>query len=301
MNQASIKSFINIVEEKSISRAAQRLHMSQSALSQQIKQMEEELDTLLLLRSNQGVSLTKSGELFYNYAQIFEDLYSKLQEEMRLLQHEAISVIKVTSSTSICEYLVPCALNIYQRKNPSVRFNNTCNYTQNVLEEIQSFRADIGFISQERVDEGDLICRKMTDNALVIISSPQNTEIEKIKSLRDLSQLNLLLGPRQSGLRQTIERAFSDGGIPPEDLNIAMELGSIEALKASVINDDGISIVPYVTIKKEIYLNLLKQHSIPGIDLKCPVSIVYHGASLQKPELYTFIDFMLHRGKESFC
>ena len=301
MNQSTIKSFITIVEERSISKAAQKLHVSQSALSQQLKQLEEEMDTLLLLRSNQGVSLTKSGELFFSYAQIFEDLYKKMQTEMELLDHQSISVIRVTSSTSICEYLVPCALTVYQRKNPSVRFNNTCSYTEDVLEDIRNFRADIGFISQEQDNDRDLIVHKLMDNRLAIISSPKNKAIGQVRSLSELARMNLLLCPSRSGLRGVIDKAFSDNGVSPESLNIIMEMGSLEALKASVANDDGISIVPYVTIKKELYLDMLKQHVIPDVEISCPVSIVYHRSSLQKPELYTFIDFMLHQGKKSFC
>jgi len=301
LNQSTIKYFLNIVEEKSISKAAQKLHMSQSALSQQLKQLEEEMDTLLLERSNHGISLTKSGDLFYCYAQIFEELYEKMRSEMELLKHRSISVIRVSSSTSICEYLVPCALTAYQRRNPSIRFNNICNYTEEVLEDVRNFRSDIGFISQEKGSDEDLFVHKLMDNRLAIISSPKNRAIEEIRSLCELANMNLLLCPKKSGLRGIIDKAFSDNGVSPEKLNVVMEMGSLEALKASVANDDGVSIVPYVTIKKELYLEMLKQHIIPDVDMSCPVSIVYHRSSLQMPELDSFIEFMLHEGKDSFC
>lgn len=273
MNIFNLSSFIEVVNENSISKAANKLHISQSALSQQLKSLENDLNCKLLERSNRGAFTTGEGNILYKYSEIFLDLFEEMKKEIREVNIPEIKDIKLASSNSICEYLIPCTLYTYRKNCRDIRFITKCDYTKNVEKDILNYKADVGFTAIY-INNKDLICNKLKENDLVIIYSPNNEEINNLNTLKDIANMNLLLGPKESGMRKSIENIFINNNIPLNKININMELGSIQAIKTSVIENHGISIVPYIAVKKELYLGTLKTKEIQGLKLKCDICMI---------------------------
>ncbi|MBU5439689.1 LysR family transcriptional regulator [Tissierella sp. MSJ-40] len=300
MNIFNLSSFIEIVNENSISKAAAKLHMSQSALSQQLKILENDLNCKLLERSNRGVVTTEEGDIVYRYSEIFLELYKNMEKEIEEVKVPEFKDIKIASSNSMCEYLIPCTLYTYRKKDRNIRFVTKCDYTKNVIEDILKYKADVGFITMA-IEDKDLVCTKLNDNDLVLIYSPNNKEVDKAKTLEDIASIGFLIGPEESGIRKAIENIFISNNISFENVNIHMELGSIEAIKTSVIENHGISIVPYVTVKKELYLGTLKTKEIEGISLKCDICMIYQKNYQHEEHINKFIEYMNKFGKDTFC
>lgn len=300
MNIYNLASFIEIVKESSISKAATKLHMTQSALSQQLKAIENDLDTKLLVRSNRGVAPTEAGNIVFKYSEIFLDLHDNMMKEIEDSKRLELKEIKIASSNSVCEYLIPCTLYTYRRKDKNIKFTTKCDYTKNVVDLVQSYRSDVGFITMN-VDLPDLVCTKLQDNDLVVIYSPQNKEMEGDITLEDLKTMGFIMGPEESGIRKVIENTFDSNGISFIDVDIHMELSSMEAIKTSVVENHGISIVPYITAKKELYTETLKSKKIEGLNLKCDICMIYHKDHNYEEHIRRFIKYMERFGKDTFC
>lgn len=300
LNIFNLASFIEIINENSISKAASNLHMTQSALSQQLKSIENDLNCQLVERSNRGVTPTEAGNIVFKYAEIFLDLYENMMKEIEDSKKLELKEIKIGSSNSVCEYLIPCTLYTYRKKDRNIRFTTKCDYTKNVIDSVKSYRTDVGFITME-IDDPDITCTKIEDHELVIIYSPENNEMDKVSSLKDLASEGFIMGPEESGIRKVIEKTFASNGIPFNEVNIHMELGSMEAIKTSVIENHGISIVPYATAKKELFTGTLKSKKIDGLNLKCDICLIYLKNHKYNEHIIEFIDYMEHFGRETFC
>ncbi len=300
MNIFNLTSYIEIINENSISKAAENLHMTQSALSQQLKNIENDLNCELVNRSNKGVTPTEAGNIVYKYAEIFLDLYDNMMKEIEDSERLELKEIKIGSSNSVCEYLIPCTLYTYRKRDKNVKFTTKCDYTKNVIDSVKSYRTDVGFITME-IDDPDLMCTKLQDHDLVIIYSPENKEMERDLSLKDIINQGLILGPEESGIRKVIEKTFISNGILLDDVNINMEMGSMEAIKTSVMENYGISIVPYVTAKKELFTGTLKSKKIDGLNLKCDICMIYLKDHNYSEHIKEFIKYIERFGRKTFC
>lgn len=300
MNIYNLASFIEIIKEGSISKAAINLHMTQSALSQQLKSIEEDLNCKLVERSNKGVWPTDAGNIVLKYSEIFLELYENMLKEIEKSKLIELKEIRVASSNSVCEYLIPCTLYTYRKQHRGIKFITKCDYTENVIEAVKSYRSDVGFITME-ITEPNLNCVKIQNYELVIIYSPDNEEMEKVTKLKDLATIGLILGPEESGIRKTIENIFNANGILLKNVNIKMELGSVEAIKTSVMENHGISIVPYAAVKKELYTGNLMSKKIEGLNLKCDICMIYLKDYNYEEHIKDFIKYVERYGRNTFC
>ncbi|WP_446715322.1 LysR family transcriptional regulator [Caloramator sp. Dgby_cultured_2] len=94
----------------------QKLHITQSALSQQLQNIEKELNCELLKRSNKGVELTQEGEIIFSYAETIIELYNNMLSDIDKIKNDSLKEIKISSCSSVSEYLLPCTIHVY--KNP---------------------------------------------------------------------------------------------------------------------------------------------------------------------------------------
>lgn len=300
MNIYNLASFMEIINENSISKAASNLHMTQSALSQQLKSIEKDLNCQLVERSNKGVVPTEAGNIVFKYSEIFLELYENMVKEIEDSKRVELKEIKIASSNSVCEYLIPCTLYTYRRKDENIKFTTRCDYTKNVIEAVKSYRSDVGFITM-KIEDPNLNCIKLQDHELVIIYSPDNENMMDDIKLKDLANMGLIIGPEESGIRKVIENTFEANGISFKDIYIRMELGSMEAIKTSVIENHGISIVPYATVKKELYTNSLMIKKIDGLNLKCDICLIYLKNHKYDQHIQRFIQYMQRYGRDTFC
>lgn len=303
MNIYNLISFIEIIEENSISKAAKKLHLTQSALSQQLKSIEKALDCRLLDRSNKGVVPTEEGEIVFKYAEIFSSLYNNMIEEIEECHNGEIKEIRIASSGSVSEYLIPCTLYTYKEKNKDIKFSTKSDYTKNVVDLILSRGADVGFVTVPIYKKG-IECIRLCKSDLVFIYSPKNKDILNINesiSLKEIASLPFVIGPEESGIRKIIENMFNENSISFNDVNVHMELGSVESIKTSVIENHGASIVPYISVKKELYTETLKSRSIKEVDVECHICMIYRKEQLQEEHIKKFINYMKKFGRDTFC
>jgi LysR family transcriptional regulator, transcriptional activator of the cysJI operon len=300
MHITYLTSFIETVRQDSISKASKNLHMTQSALSQQLQALEKTLDSKLLIRSNKGVELTEEGEIVLNYANALVNVYESMLKELDQCKKSELHEIKISSCNSVGEYLLPCTLHLYKKSQPNIRFSIKNEYTRNIIEHVLDYRADIGFIDS-KVNIDGIECISITDINLVFVFSSKRMLHKDSISLQDIASLPLIIGSSENSIRQFVEEMFKSNKVPIEKLNIEMELDTIESIKASVVANHGVSIIPATSVKKELHTELLRTLPIQEISPVCEICAIYQKSRSSQPHIKEFISFIKNYGRKTFC
>lgn len=296
VNIQSLISFREAVRQNSISKASSKLHMTQSALSQQLQNLEKTVGCSLLIRSNKGVELTKEGEILLEYAESIINLYENMLSDINESLHNKISEIKISSCNIVGEYLLPCSVYIYKSKHSNIKFDIKIESTKRVIENVQNKIADIGFIDKPLLNSS-LEVKKICANDLVFVYNPKKHNFKENKiNINNLSKIPLILLSKENGIRYIIDSTFNQ-----ENIKVEMELNTIESIKASIIAGMGASILPYTSIKSEVHAGILSAVPIEGMSCLCNIYLIYNKEALSKDYLCEFIEFILKHGKETFC
>lgn len=300
MNILYLISFVETVKQNSISKASKKLHITQSALSQQLQNIEKELNCELLKRSNKGVELTQEGEIIFSYAETIIELYNNMLSDIDKIKNDSLKEIKISSCSSVSEYLLPCTIHIYKKSHKNVRFSIKTEKTKQVIEHVKNKIYDIGFID-DIINDEELEQFNICSNDFVIIFNNKKFKIPHDSFTIDIiKKYPLILINGEHGIRNSIERLIEKSDIRFNELNIEIELDTIEAIKQSVSAGHGISIVPLTSVKKEVYLKLFDYIPL-NTSSNCCISMIYTKESLSKEHVREFIDFIKRTGKETFC
>ena len=249
VNLEALKTFLDIAALKSISKAAQRSHITQSALSQQLKSWETVLGTELLHRSNKGAHLTEAGIIAEKYAAQICKLYDDMVTEIRHLKpcRHSLSIYAIPE---VCNYALPCTLYEVKKHFPQCNISLIEGSSAVIEEHILLEDGDIGFICGPS-SRPELNSYKVFSDKVMLVTSSSTLYPEEI-SLSELSRYPLIW-PAQLGCVQKAIHGAVDG-----ELNILYSLDSIEAVKLAAVKGHGAAFLPYMSIKKELYGKQLK-------------------------------------------
>ena len=243
--------------ELSFTRAAEILNMTQPAVTHQIRQLEEELNTRLFDRANNRISLTAAGEAVLTYASRIISLYGELNESVKSLTGDRSGLVTLGASTTIAEYMLPGMLGDFQQEFPDVQIRLRVANTDAVVSMVADNTIDLGVVEGQvdsqllRIEE----CQQDELQVLMPSSHPLTQETSITPSqLVDHPFINREDG---SGTRGVIERYFANHDTDVGQLNRLFELGSTEAIKGLVQAGMGVSIVSKATVAKELALGLL--------------------------------------------
>ncbi|SHG65701.1 DNA-binding transcriptional regulator, LysR family [Thermosyntropha lipolytica DSM 11003] len=289
-----------VAETKSFSKAARILHLSQPAISSKIKDIEDYYGLKIFHRTAQGVTLTEAGKIINAYAVRFAELQQAMDEELKqLLQNN--SILTIGASCTVGNYAMPSCIKIFKDRYPDITVKLDISNSRGILEKLHRKEIDVAVI-EGSTENPDLAVYKITDTRLVFIVSLASRIVKKKEiSLTELSSKPFVIREKGAAVRQIFEKALADHGYSLEQFNIVTEMTSIHAVKAAVQDDIGISIVPEITIKKEINNQLLKTVKVTGLDLYMPIHLAY----LKNEELslpaQRFVNLLLHPQKSIFC
>ncbi len=290
--------FHKIASEKSISKVAEECHLSQPALSQQMRKLEEEIGVRLLDRSNRGIEVTNGGKVVYKYFQQIIEVYENMLEEIKSLNHYS-GTVRIFASYVVGQYALPCSIHKMNEKFPKFNFTLSTMSSNEVVRKISEEKGSVGFIVSS-VNNPDLVCKHIyTDKGYLVCSEKfykENTiTLDKLKTYPMITMTDHFSSQRI--INQTLKKAGHDIG----DFNVLMNLDSTESLKASVIANLGFAILPYMSIKKEIYLKQLKLVEIPGFQVNYDLHMIFKKKedSLDTPA--DVLDYFESIVDETFC
>lgn len=260
MNIETLKLFLDIATLESISKAAQKSHISQSALSQQLKSWENALGTELLNRSNKGAKLTESGVIAKKYAAQICKLYGDMVTEINHLQPNQHQ-LSIYAIPEVCNYALPCTLYEVKKQFPYFHITLNENLSSSIEEKILLEEGDIGLISGPS-ERSELSSCKVFSDKVILVSSHSAHYPNEIP-LTDLARYPLIWSSQLCCVQKALNRSIPEG----LRLDILYNLDSIEAVKLAAIMGHGAAFLPYMSIKKELYTKQLKVIHITNFEI----------------------------------
>lgn len=246
-----------VAQVSSFTRAAELLHMTQPAVTHQIRQLEQELDTRLFDRTNNRISLTAAGAVVRDHAARIMALYGEMDEAVKAMTGDRSGLVTVGASTTVAEYMLPGLLGEFRRRFPDVRIRLHVANTDAVVALVADNTIDLGVVEGE-VDNRALVVEPCRDDELVAIMAPSHA-LEALGAVpaAALAGHAFVLREGGSGTRSVIARWLEGQGMSEDALDAPFELGSTEAIKGAVQAGVGVSIVSRAAIVNELELGRL--------------------------------------------
>lgn len=262
--------FLKTSELGSISKASESLYISQPALSQKLKNLEEELEEELFIRSNKGIELTEIGKIVEKYFSICENVIEEMKEEIKNKKEEIIK-IKIAATPSICNYILPSIIYKLKKNYPKLEIELYSRNNSILIEqELLTGRCDIGFVSEKIKNSCVLSDKKIFDEEIVLVCGSANKNYTENIKIEEIKEFDLLKISTDEDTVNTICKNINNF----EKYKITYSLDSIDAVKSCLINGYGIAFLPYSSIKKELKYGELKIINIEDIKIIQNTNIV---------------------------
>ena len=306
MNISHLEAFCLAVKTGSITKTARLLHISQPALSLQIQDLENSLQTILLARNNKGVSPTAMGEIVFNYSTKIIKLAENMRKEIDRLKEDVLEDLIVGASCTVGNFALPCSIYIFKEEFEAHDISLHISSVEDVLEKLISGSISVGVIEgsvsgylKEIIKAEGLQSKRIARDELVLIAPYDEWEHVSEISKDELSELAFIFREKGCGIRETIEETFMKNDIDMDDLNIRLELNSTNAIISSVAAGNGVSILPKMALRKELRHRTLKALKIKDITFAHNIYLLISPQSKSKLSA-KFIDF-LSSPSRGFC
>ncbi len=275
MEERRLAVFAAVARAQSFSRAAEAMHLSQPAVSQQVAAMETELGVRLFERSRRGVRLTTAGTALLAHA---EALLREMTETRRAVAAAAAAIrgsLAVGASQTIGEYVLPAVLARFGRLHPHVRLRCEVGNSAQVVRRLTDGDLDIGFVEGDLAVAG-VALRPFRRDELVVVASAGHrwTELAEVP-LDELLREPFIMRESGSGTRQVMERRLQHAGVDPGTLHVVLEQTGTEAIKATVESGLGVSVLSRATVAKELLLDTLIARPVRGVPMFRDMSEVH--------------------------
>ncbi|VAW98066.1 Transcriptional regulator, LysR family [hydrothermal vent metagenome] len=273
MADRRLRVFYSVARLLSFTKAADSLHMTQPAVTFQVRQLEEYFNTRLFDRTHNKISLTEAGERVYVYAEKIFHLYDEMENAVRELTGEISGVLILGASTTVAEYMLPALLGDFKAKYPDVNIRLKVSNTDGIVSMVENNIIDLGVVEAPVLNKNLAVEECRTDR-LVAITPPGHALAKRdTVSVTAILDYPFICREEGSGTREVINEYLKQAGVDPVQLNVIMELGSLEAIKGAVEAGIGVSIVSRATLVKEIKLGSVEVLEL-DIPLERPFSFV---------------------------
>jgi DNA-binding transcriptional LysR family regulator len=248
MDVRQLEMFRAVAEEGTFTRAAQRLHVSQSAVSRQVKLLEDELGGLLLHRGGNGVSLTASGELVLKAAnrvqRDLQDVVWQLSEHQKLQR----GLLRLGGGMTVCLYILPRLLKKFRSRFKQVELHVASGTSETILRLIRNHQVDLGLLTLPVVATDLEVLPVLKEEMVVVTAARHPLTRARTVEPRQLGRFPLILFESGSNTRKVVDQFFLEAEIPAQ---VAMETENVEIIKAMVASGLGVSVIPYAAIAKD--------------------------------------------------
>lgn len=299
MNLTALEYFREVVEHKSISKVAAARHISQSALSQTIQKLEDEVGYQLLERSNKGVVPTDAGRVLFKYSGTMLRVQEKLKEELVMLE-ESIENLRINGYLSLVNYSLPCMLYKVKKTFPKYNFEMYAKSNVDSINDLLNELSDLCFVTEVPQDER-LLYKKIGNEKIVLVANTRNEIPQEI----DVTQLQkyemILLEDDAFLLSSYLEEKMENWNLSMEDLSIMFKVDSIPAAKSSVNNNLGICFLPYTSVKKEIYEKKFKIIEVRNLEFSHDIYLVTRKHEPESSGIRKVYAYFLEAGERDFC
>lgn len=277
-----LKIFYETCNEKSFTKAAKKLFISQSAVSIQIKKLETTLGVTLIERDSKNFKLTFAGKELYRLAQQVFNRISRMENEMFKIIKENKTKIVIGATHNIGEPVLPKIVSEYSKRNKEVEFEIYIKNSSSLIKYIKDGVIDVALMEEEIFDEREIKMLQTDVYPFVVVAPPNVTDLEIIKEMSMLKKDSPLALKYIEKFEEIIDHAFE---------NKLIVNGSNETTKNLVMNGMGISVLPYYCVYEEIRDNKLSLvHEFDISEDKFQIALLKENEA--KPWISKFLDFI---------
>ena len=277
-----MRSLLAVVDAGSITAAADRVGLTQPAMSRRIRQLEEQMGIALLSRGRKGVALTAAGELVVAEARILVARYDSLCAEVATHQRLEGGTIRLGGGATAVSFVLPPAIADFQREHPGVRFHLKEAGSREVERDVVSGRLELGLVTLP-VHMRELEVQPLVADSIVLIArnahSLASLEQVPVKALAGLSLVGFEAG---SAIRHLIDVALRDAGV---EMNVVMELRSIAAIVRMVATTGNLAFVSRIGVENERDVRILP---VRGLNIRRELAVIARRGVVLSPAADAF-------------
>jgi DNA-binding transcriptional LysR family regulator len=287
MEIRQLRAFTTIAETGTFTAGAQRVHVTQAAISMQIRQLEMEVGAQLFIRAPRRVMLTEAGEVLLERARrILREHDAALAEIAELAGAEHGRLRIGSSSAMVSADLLPLILKELRGRHPRADISVSSGTSEALVGQILAGELDVAFVSLP-VEARGIQTETLNRDELVAIASPRHPLAKKrVVSAYALAGEKLILGERGGNTRRLIDNFFAAAGVTP---TVAMELSRLSAIKRMVEEDMGVGIVPLQSARAEVEQGRLIAWWIEGAQFDWELGLARLSGGYVSPIIQTFI------------
>ena len=297
MDTRQLRAFCAVVELKSFSQAAERLGVTQPAISLQVRSLEKRLDRKLLDRSARRVEPTEAGLALYQGAQRLLALEGQLLEELEAGgEGELGGTLEVGASTGPGSTVVPVLLCEFQRANPGVAISLSISDTQTVVDRVAARELELGVVGAARRHRG-VVFEPFFRDQVVLACPPDHRFAGRTISLDELREEPLIVMQEGAGVRQVIEDELRRAGTRLRDLEPRLELGMQESARSAVAAGYGLTFISRAAIEADLAAGTLALVRVKGLEPARQISLVRSTGRSPTRAAEAFVAFAKERVK----
>jgi DNA-binding transcriptional LysR family regulator len=280
MNVPELRVFVTAAEELNFSRAAARLHLSQSAVSQNIQSIEKGYGVELFVRHGRSVQLSEVGQAILPMAHEVLNSLRLLEDSLVNVKGEVAGELTLGCSTTSGKYILPNLLAAFRREYPMVRSRVTINSRVAVVERMLDQTLALGVMSR-RVEHRDLEYMPLLEDKVILIVPFNHPWAQYGRAMpADLLDQPFIRREDTSGTAEVVFNALKQNGIMPDMLNTVMELGNAEAIEMAVEEGIGIAFVSELVAARGLALGRIKQVEVQGLNIIQRIYLYRHVGSV---------------------
>ena len=289
ISMRQIRIFDTVARYHSHTRAAEKLHMTQPAVSMQMKQLEKNLDISLFERQGKTLSLSSAGYQLRKYSKEIIQSYNNMLDFVEKTKGFETGHL-VISVASTANHFATRILAAFSKKYPDITITLDVTNRQNILEQLENYEPDLVIMGEPPKGHG-LKSEQFMPNPLEIIATPDHPlRNKKNLVIKDLKNEKFVVREKGSGTREAISRHFSESGLV---CDTTLEMSSNEAIKHAVSAGFGLGVVSIHTIQLELINNHLITLNVKGFPLKRHWHLVTRKGKAMSPVAEAFRTFLL--------
>ena len=296
MEIRQLRAFVAIAESGTFTAGAIKVHVTQAAISMQIRQLETEIGARVFVRAPRHVILTEAGEHLLRRARTMLREHDAAVDEIAELAGAERGRIRIGSASAmVLTDELPAILKELRKQHPRAEITVTSGTSETLVDQILAGELDIAFVSLP-VDARGIQTERLSADQLVAVASPRHKLAkQKTISAYTLAGERLILGERGGNTRRLIDQFFAQAGVT---LHVAMELSRQAAIRRMVEEDMGVGIVPLQSVKDEVDKGKLVRWWIEGAEINWELGLAQLSGGYESPIMHKFVA-LAHKRFES--
>ena len=289
MNFQTLSLYCEVIRSGSFSLGAAAHHISQSAASQAVRQLEDELGVQLIDRTKRPFMVTPEGRRFHEGCQLLIEQFEKVRSDLTRQREELGGAIRVAVIYSVGLQDMGFYTQQFNARYPRAKIRLAFLHPHEVVEAVINDDADLGILSFPSVHRSLAVIPWHDESMVFVCHRTHELARKKLVTAKEIAGQTFIAFEKNLAIRKAIDRALRQRGVKP---NVTMEFDNIETIKQAIAIQSGVSILPKSSIGREIENGIVASAPLDMTELVRPIGIIHRRQRLLAPVAGKFIDFL---------